>query len=442
MSTVFTKRIASSSDDCMVNYTTEAGGSWFLSLTQNNEAVGVGSAVDPYQDKYGSGLRFLDVTIPQGASIITAYITFIARGDAVTVVKSRFSGEDTDDAATFSDFTNYKNRRGIDGGTDNTTTAKVDWDSIPAWTADTSYDSPELKTIIQEIVNRSGWASGNDLVVFWDDHDDRSDNKNGCGRRAYSYNGSTTYAPLLYIEYTSPTLTQKTVLDTAALVASLGASRVFKSVVASPVLGDSISTKFTSVLLADYYKILSESLPIVDSISTTATQIYMRTLGEVMSIVESVSKAIDIKRTVAEVIQLVENLGIWSDVSQLISDIVETGEAVAKTVTKTITNSLSVVDSAARLTRRSVASSISLIWGLGLSKIAYIPNLTKLAMIDNLTVIATAKVPALTKLILTDIISIIATALSPVFTRDEIDVRLSTEPYLDIALTIEGGGNK
>ena len=51
---------------------------------------------------------------------------------------------------------------------------------------------PDLASVIQEIVNRSGWVSGNALAIM----------VAGSGRRtAESYEGRATGAPLLHVEY-------------------------------------------------------------------------------------------------------------------------------------------------------------------------------------------------------------------------------------------------
>jgi len=52
--------------------------------------------------------------------------------------------------------------------------------------------TPNLAAVIQEIVNRPGWASGNALAII----------VTGTGRRvAESYNGVPAAAPLLHVEY-------------------------------------------------------------------------------------------------------------------------------------------------------------------------------------------------------------------------------------------------
>lgn len=195
----FSVRTAASADDCYVGSHSSV---WTLSLTDTQSA----GYYDATYNKRGGGMRFLGVTIPQGSTITSAYITFTAKTSGnVTTVNTVLIGEDVDDAATFSDIANYQARRGtvVGGANDNyLTTASVDYNSIAAWTENTTYNSADISTIVQEIVNRTGWASGNDMVIFWDDHAGNSSETNFCMREAYSYNSSSAKAPLLYVEYT------------------------------------------------------------------------------------------------------------------------------------------------------------------------------------------------------------------------------------------------
>ena len=144
-------------------------------------------------------MRFTNVTIPPGSVITAAYLTLRARlSESGSACLTRISAEDVDDAPTFADdlavFITRWNAR---------TAARVNWDNIPNWTADTNYNSPELKTVIQEIVDRAGWASGNDIVIFWEDFEDRSTHA-VCNRRsAIPYDLTPANAPILHIEYTA-----------------------------------------------------------------------------------------------------------------------------------------------------------------------------------------------------------------------------------------------
>jgi len=146
--------------------------------------------------QHGAGFRFQNVTIPQGATIDSAYITFESRAvDSGANCKTRISAEDVDDAIAIAD-----DKAAFDTRWAARTTARVDWDNIAAWAIGSHYDSPSITTVIQEIVDRVGWASGNNIVIFWEDFEDRSTHANANNRDAYNYNSGD--APHLYITYT------------------------------------------------------------------------------------------------------------------------------------------------------------------------------------------------------------------------------------------------
>ena len=99
------------------------------------------------------GVRFLNVTIPIGATINSASIQFTAR-DASTVTSPTLDiyGVLSANAAAFTSGTGLS---GLDE-----TTARVPWSSIPQWTHTSKYSTPGLKTIIQEIVDQGAVRLG------------------------------------------------------------------------------------------------------------------------------------------------------------------------------------------------------------------------------------------------------------------------------------------
>jgi len=134
------------------------------------------------------GIRFVGVGIPQGATIVDAYVQFQTDEMTSQATALTIEAQDTDDAQPFTYSTwNISNRT--------TTGAGVWWDPA-AWTtegeAGAAQRTPDLSSIIQEVVNRSGWSSGNSLVLII----------TGTGRRvAESYRGDHNGAPLLHVEY-------------------------------------------------------------------------------------------------------------------------------------------------------------------------------------------------------------------------------------------------
>jgi hypothetical protein len=77
------------------------------------------------------------------------------------------------------------------------TAASVAW-SPPAWptagAAGADQRTPDIAALVQAVVDRPGWASGNALALRF----------SGTGRRiAEAYEGGAGLAPLLHIEYTT-----------------------------------------------------------------------------------------------------------------------------------------------------------------------------------------------------------------------------------------------
>ncbi len=111
-----------------------------------------------------TGWRFQNITIPQGATIGSAKITWTSSRNSSGTVVGSIQAEDADNPATFT-------AGGAGGVSDfntrlaNLTTASVSY-SQGAVSADTTYDTPDIKDIVQEIVDRGSWASGNSMVFF------------------------------------------------------------------------------------------------------------------------------------------------------------------------------------------------------------------------------------------------------------------------------------
>ena len=141
-------------------------------------------------DKPHIGMRFTGLQIPQGASITRAYIQFVADQNGQSSTSSvTIKGEDTDDASAFT-----SSNGDITGRVQ--TSASVGW-NIPAWTTNgesgLDQQTPDLTGIVQEIVDRGGWQSGNDLVIFVEGSSGK--------RSAKSYNTGSSVAPILEIHY-------------------------------------------------------------------------------------------------------------------------------------------------------------------------------------------------------------------------------------------------
>jgi Tfp pilus tip-associated adhesin PilY1 len=135
------------------------------------------------------GMRFQNITIEQGAIINSAHVEFACDEAWPTEVTSlTFYGQAHNNAPTFS-----SNNHDISHRVK--TNASVGWTITDKWdTVHEFHQTPDLAPIIQEIVDRSGWNTGNSLVII----------VTGSGKRvAESYNGGGgTYAARLVIDYT------------------------------------------------------------------------------------------------------------------------------------------------------------------------------------------------------------------------------------------------
>ena len=144
------------------------------------------------------GLRFLNINVPQGSSIVSAKITFRANASSGTTASGMtLWGQLAANPATFSNTTNNVTNR-------TRTTTSVAW-AIPQWTSGSNYMTPDLAAIVQEIVDQAGWVENNALVIIG--QTTVSQNRSAASRD--STNGSTL-APLLevcYTEATSPRIT-------------------------------------------------------------------------------------------------------------------------------------------------------------------------------------------------------------------------------------------
>lgn len=151
----------------------------------SNGNVTLSGTIFNMQRSQTNGLRFQDVLLEQGAQILEANIDFVARTNDTGTTSFTFRGEDADNAPAFS-----TSRRNISNRTP--TSASVTW-SPTNWTTNGTYSTPDLKTILQEIVNRPGWSAGNNMAFI-------QTGSSNTDRRARTFNNQPGSAPLLRIK--------------------------------------------------------------------------------------------------------------------------------------------------------------------------------------------------------------------------------------------------
>jgi type IV pilus assembly protein PilY1 len=134
-------------------------------------------------------IRFQNVTVPQGATINSARIDFVSfQAESGTACNTNIFFNDSDDAVAPTTYQEYEALV--------RTTAFVAWDGISAWVREGEYSSPDISTVVQEVVDRGSWSSGNAMMLIWEN--DASDNN--AIRVPVSYEDELTEAKL-YINY-------------------------------------------------------------------------------------------------------------------------------------------------------------------------------------------------------------------------------------------------
>jgi hypothetical protein len=131
--------------------------------------------------------RFDNVTIPNGATINTAYLALYPHANAYGSPELVIYGIDEDDAVAPTSAAEF--------AADPHVAASVPWDTT--WVASVWEESPEIKTVIQDIVDRGGWVPGN--AMMFQVCDDLGSGTNHV--YAVMYDNVPSNAPKLYVEY-------------------------------------------------------------------------------------------------------------------------------------------------------------------------------------------------------------------------------------------------
>jgi hypothetical protein len=146
------------------------------------------------------GLRFTGVTIPQGATILSASIQFTCDVGGSDPAEMTIYGENTADALTYTE-----ELYSISGRP--RTTAKAVW-QIPEWIArgdaGAAQRTVDLAALVQEIVNRVDWASGNSMAFILEPSGDTlNETSSDGGREAEASEGHAdgTQAAVLTVVY-------------------------------------------------------------------------------------------------------------------------------------------------------------------------------------------------------------------------------------------------
>ena len=170
--------IRAGSDDAEENNTSRA-----VSLSSSDlELTTDGSTVQTV------GLRFTNVTVPRGATLTNAYVQFSVDEVSTGATNLTIAAQDADTAATFTTGTGNISSRPRTAAAVAWTPAS--WPTVGARGPDQR--TPDLAAPLNQVVQRTGWTSGNALALII----------TGTGRRTADAFEDTP-APTLHLEYTS-----------------------------------------------------------------------------------------------------------------------------------------------------------------------------------------------------------------------------------------------
>ncbi len=130
-----------------------------------------GAAED--QNTLTAGMRFQNIHVPQGAVIDSAFIEVYsheakAKSD---IAKLTITADNTDNAETFNEKDLITARP--------KTKASLLWTVDVEWGLWTKHRTPDISTIVQEVVDRNGWKSGNAMAfIFAGENQGPSDDEN------------------------------------------------------------------------------------------------------------------------------------------------------------------------------------------------------------------------------------------------------------------------
>jgi len=183
------EQISAGADDAE-QYGSTFPGQPTLRVTGSNVRLGA------YNYFYQGGFRFQGIPIPAGATIDSAKLSLCDSAGYAYVAEVYIACEDVDDGAEWS--TSHT----VQDGYTARTSARVAWNP-GNWELDSWHDTPDLTSPVQEVVDRGGWGSGNNLnfLIY-----NRSSTPPGVRKYYFpwGYDGDSAKAAKFNCSYTEP----------------------------------------------------------------------------------------------------------------------------------------------------------------------------------------------------------------------------------------------
>ncbi len=182
----FDGTVATSGDDTWI----QRSNGRFETTTTKGRVIGVNS--DLIRD---TSARWDNVTVPAGATIEAAHVSVWFNTnlyDDDEDVKTNLYFEDEDDAAAPTSQADFEGK--------SLTTAFTAWDDVNQ--PENQYNnSPDITAIVQEIVDRGGWVSGQAMQLLWRDDGSAMGAEVAIAYNISMYDDSSAKAMKLHIQF-------------------------------------------------------------------------------------------------------------------------------------------------------------------------------------------------------------------------------------------------
>jgi len=166
----------------------------------------------PETDEFASAVRFVDIPIPSNAIIDDAYIEFTASEISREAATAQIYGEKSCYAYDYGDDAPSIGDRA-------STSESVEWSNIEPWNiVGASYWTPNLATIVQEIIEQPLWQEGRSIAFAL----------TGWGKRtAISFELQPQAAPRLHVKYTIPLLSESLTTASSATTTNNDTHKIY-----------------------------------------------------------------------------------------------------------------------------------------------------------------------------------------------------------------------
>ncbi len=360
------KQVQTSADDAWED--TSSGGAVSIIAATPNEDV-----------NDWTGYRFTGLDVPQGATIKSAHISIHLPTSAYDETHGTLYGQAADNAGAFTttayDISNRSRTTASKAALPSGGAAGDEYlDGSPV-----PWFSVEITAIVQEIVSRAGWASGNAIVIV----------KQAGASSDWNmthYDGAAANAARLWISFSVAGGGQytKTLLEAIALTDALSrllaralseAATLIDAVTKTParILSDSLT--LVDSLLRQAGKVLTDAIALVDTRQIIAT--LQRTYTEILTLADTILRQtgkvladaltlVDIRtiqlvftRTFEEATTLIDTL--TRQAGKYLSEAVSLADTVSRQIARLLNETATLADLAVKQTARALNETVALL---------------------------------------------------------------------------------